>query len=153
LAARRSTRSSFSLILDPDTRRTAEAEKARRLNPDRAVEDEVVLANEDRRAEAERVDRIGDLTHMAGTNLRTSRVGVRRSSRRRYTRSSGGSRSLRGARAGEEDAAKGMSCYSADEEITPTVTKPRRNGWKRSRPFGASATPISVPRVLQRSLD
>jgi hypothetical protein len=27
--------------------------------------------------------------------------------------------------------------------------KPRRNGWKKSRPFGASATPISVPRVLQ----
>jgi Family of unknown function (DUF5681) len=28
-----------------------------------------------------------------------------------------------------------------------------RNGWKRSRPFGASATPISVPEVLQRSLE
>ena len=33
------------------------------------------------------------------------------------------------------------------------VTKPRRNGCKRSRPFGASATPISVPEVLQRSLE
>ena len=56
-------------ILDPDTRRTTEAEKPRRLNADRAVENEVVFANQDRRTEAERADRIGDLAHMGGVEL------------------------------------------------------------------------------------
>jgi hypothetical protein len=56
-------------IFDPDTRRTAKAEKPRRLDPYGAVEDKVVLANQDRRAEAERADRIGDLAHMGGVKL------------------------------------------------------------------------------------
>ena len=56
-------------ILDSDTRRTTEAEKPRRLNADRAVENEVVFANQDRRTEAERADRIGDLAHMGGVEL------------------------------------------------------------------------------------
>ena len=56
-------------MVDPDARRTAEAEKLRRLDPDLAVEDEVVLANEDRRTEAQRADRIGDLAHMGGVEL------------------------------------------------------------------------------------
>jgi hypothetical protein len=87
-------------IFDPDTRRTAKAEKPRRLDPYGAVEDKVVLADQDRGAEAERADRIGDLAYIGGSSLRTSRAGMPRSSRRTYTRSSGGSRSLRGARAG-----------------------------------------------------
>ena len=56
-------------IFDPDTRRTAKAEKPRRLNPYGAVEDKVILANQDRGAEAERADRIGDLAHMGGVEL------------------------------------------------------------------------------------
>ena len=56
-------------IFDPDTRRTAKAEKPRRLDPYGAVEDKIVLANQDRGAEAERADRIGDLAHMGGVEL------------------------------------------------------------------------------------
>jgi hypothetical protein len=53
----------------PITRRTAEAEKPRRLDPYGAVEDKVIFANEDWRTEAERTHRIGDLARMGGVKL------------------------------------------------------------------------------------
>jgi hypothetical protein len=56
-------------ILNPNAWRAAEAELPRRLNADGPVEDEVVFADQDRRAEAEHTDRIGDLTHMRGVEL------------------------------------------------------------------------------------
>ena len=51
-------------MLDPDASHAVEAEQPRRLNPRRAIKDEIALADEHRRAEAERADRIGDLAHM-----------------------------------------------------------------------------------------
>ena len=59
----------FAQMLHPDAGRTTEAEKPRSLDADRAVEDQVLLADEDRRAEAERADRVGDLAHMRGIEL------------------------------------------------------------------------------------
>lgn len=53
-------------MIDPHARDTGKAKQPRRLNPDGAVEDQLVLAYEHRHAKAERAYRARDIPHMGG---------------------------------------------------------------------------------------
>jgi hypothetical protein len=52
-----------------NARHVLETEAARRLDARRAIQDQIVLANNDRRAEAKRADRVGNLSHARRTEL------------------------------------------------------------------------------------
>src|SRR5271155_1496257 len=56
-------------MVDPQARRTAKAGQPRRLDPDSAVQNTVVLADQDGHAEAERADRSGHLIDMRGVEF------------------------------------------------------------------------------------
>jgi hypothetical protein len=53
-------------VVDAHAGRAAEAQQPRRLEPDLAVEDDIILADEDRVAETERADRRRHFPHMGG---------------------------------------------------------------------------------------
>ncbi len=56
-------------MLDANARHAFEAKAPRRFDPRRTIEDETVPSNQDGRAEAERGNRVGDLSHMRRLKL------------------------------------------------------------------------------------
>ena len=56
-------------MLDANAPQVLETEAARRLDARRAIQDQIVLANNDRRAEAKRANRVGNLSHVRRMEL------------------------------------------------------------------------------------